>query len=95
MAHLRKEPPVTSAEPSPYYQRVSQATDDLEDALAHVRAEQDAGRLTPAQACAERVRLLEGHLDRCRELRAEYLGTTDAERTVRGYAAQRERHPDQ
>jgi len=46
----------------------------LDDALGHVRAEQDAGRITPAEAAAERVGLLERHIAECRRLRGELPG---------------------
>jgi len=46
----------------------------LDDALAAVRAEEDAGRITPAEAAAERVGLLEQHIAECRRLRREHLG---------------------
>ena len=57
-----------------YYEAVSQADDDLEDALTHVRAEEDAGRITARQAADERVELLERHLEECQRLRREHLG---------------------
>jgi hypothetical protein len=65
---------MSTAEPSPYYRAVTESNDALEEALGHVRAEQDAGRLTTSQACAERIKLLEDHLERCRELRRQHLG---------------------
>jgi hypothetical protein len=68
---------MSRAGPSPYYELVSQACDDLEDELAHVRAEMNAGNLTAVEACAEHARLLERHLARCRELRREHLGDTE------------------
>jgi hypothetical protein len=46
----------------------------LEGALSHVRAEEDAHRITPAEAAAERVGLLERHLAECQRLRRELLG---------------------
>jgi hypothetical protein len=57
-----------------YYDAVSQADEALDDALAAVRAEQDAGRITVAEAACERVGLLERHLELLRRLRAEHLG---------------------
>lgn len=43
----------------------------LDEALGHVRAEQEAGRITPAEAAAERVGLLERHLAECQRLRRD------------------------
>ena len=59
---------------SRYYDAAMQAGADLEDALSHVRAEEDEHRITPAQAAAERCELLERHLELCRRLRQEILG---------------------
>lgn len=59
-----------------YYRAAEQADADVREALAHVSAEQDAGRLTTRQAAGERIRLLENHLERCRQLRLEHLGGT-------------------
>ena len=41
--------------------------------LSHVRAEEDAHRVTPVEAAAERVGLLERHLAKCKRLRRELL----------------------
>jgi hypothetical protein len=57
-----------------YYDAVRQADASLDDALAAVRAEQDAGRITIAEAASERAGLLERHLELLRQLRAEHLG---------------------
>ena len=57
-----------------YYDAVSEADDDLEEALTHVRADEDAGRITTRQAADERVRLLENHLEQVQQLRREHLG---------------------
>jgi hypothetical protein len=59
-----------------YYDAVSQADESLDDALAAVRAEQDAGRIGVAEAACERVALLERHLQLLERLRAEHLGGT-------------------
>lgn len=59
---------------SAYFAAVGEAGDDLADALSHVRAEEDAHRISPLEACAERVGLLERHLEECRRLRREHLG---------------------
>ena len=67
--------PSTDDKHSAYYDAVSKADADLEEALSHVRAEEDAHRITPLEACAERVGLLERHLEECRRLRREHLGS--------------------
>ena len=59
---------------SAYFAAIRDAEDDVDDALGRIRAEEDAGRITPVEAAAERVGLLERHLERCRQLRAEHLG---------------------
>ncbi len=59
---------------SAYAEALSEAADDLDDALAAIRAETTAGRVTPAEAAAERAGLLERHLARLERLRAEHLG---------------------
>ena len=70
------DPTGTSDRHTTYYDAMRDADDALEDALGHVRAEEDAGRITTVEAAAERVGLLERHLERCRQLRAEHLGGT-------------------
>jgi hypothetical protein len=60
---------------SAYYDAMRDADEALDDALAAVRAEEDAHRITPLEACAERVGLLERHLEECRRLRREHLGS--------------------
>jgi hypothetical protein len=57
-----------------YYEALEQAARDLDAALARIRAGQDAGQLTPAQAATERTDVLEAHLARLGRLRAEHLG---------------------
>ena len=59
---------------SAYAEALSQAADDLEDALACIRAETTAGRVSPAEAAAERADLLQRHLARLEQLRREHLG---------------------
>jgi hypothetical protein len=59
---------------SAYYAAVSAADDDLEDALGHVRACQDAGEIAVREAADERVKLLENHAQRVQDLRREHLG---------------------
>jgi hypothetical protein len=61
---------------STYFDAIRRAEEDISEALGHVRAEEDAGRITTAEAATERIELLERHLKRCRRLRAEHLGST-------------------
>ena len=68
--------PSTDDTHSAYYDAVSKANADLEEALSHVRAEEDAHRISPAEAAAERVGLLERHLELCRQARLDHLGGT-------------------
>jgi len=68
------DPTGTSDRHSAYFDAMRDLDEALDDALGHVRAEQDAGRITPAQAAAERAGLLERHLAECRRLRRELLG---------------------
>jgi hypothetical protein len=70
------EKPTTDDRHSAYYSTVGKADADLDEALGHVRAEQDAGRITPAEAAAERCELLERHLELCQQARLEHLGGT-------------------
>ena len=64
--------------PTPEHRDYFAALDDeqeaLDDALACIRAETTAGRLSPAGAAAERAQLLEQHIARLAALRARYLG---------------------
>jgi hypothetical protein len=55
-----------------YFAALHDEQDAFDDALAHIRDEQDAGRLTPAAAAAEREQLLSDHLGRLAALRAEH-----------------------
>ena len=68
------EKPTTDDQHSTYYSVVGKADTDLDEALSHVRAEEDAGRITPAEAASERVELLERHLELCQQARLEHLG---------------------
>jgi hypothetical protein len=68
--------PSTEGKHSAYYDAVSRADADLEDALSHVRAEEDAHRITMAEAAAERIELLERHLELCQQARLDHLGGT-------------------
>ena len=54
-----------------YFDRMREADELLDEALGHVRAEEAAGRITPAEAAAERVGLLERHLAETRRLRRD------------------------
>jgi hypothetical protein len=58
---------------SAFYEAVTEADNDLEEALAAIRAEQDAGRITTLAAANERITVLENHLALCRRLRIEHL----------------------
>jgi hypothetical protein len=57
-----------------YYDALRDEEEALSEALGHIRAEEDAGRITTVEAAAERVGLLEQHLERLARLRAEHLG---------------------
>ena len=63
-----------------YFDAIREAEEDVAEALGHIRAEEDAGRITVTEAAAERVGLLERHLERCRQLRAEHLGSLGGSR---------------
>ena len=65
---------MTNDPTSPYHQAINDAQDALDDALAAIRAETTAGRVTPEQAAAERCGLLERHLAELERLRREHLG---------------------
>ena len=54
-----------------YFDAMRALDEALDEALGHVRAEEDAGRISPAQAAAERVGLLERHLAECQRLRRD------------------------
>jgi len=68
--------PSTDDKHSAYYNAVSRADADLEEAISHVRAEEDAHRISPAEAAAERIGLLERHLELCQQARIAHLGGT-------------------
>ena len=61
-------------DPVAYFAALGDEQEALDDALAAIRAEQQAGRITVAEAAAERAGLLERHLERLRQLRRQYLG---------------------
>ncbi len=68
--------PSTDEPHSAFYDAVSRADADLEEALGHVCAEEDAHRITPAEAAAERIGLLERHLELCQQARIAHMGDT-------------------
>ena len=68
--------PSTDDRHSAYYDAMREADDDLADALSAIRAEEDAHRITPAEAAAERIGLLERHLGLCQQARLDHLGGT-------------------
>jgi hypothetical protein len=57
-----------------YFAALNDEQAAFDDALAAIRDEQDEGRITAVQAAAERTQLLEAHLERFKQLRAEHLG---------------------
>lgn len=57
-----------------YYAALHAEEDAASDALTHIRAREDAREITPAEAAAERIQLLEEHLARLALLRAEFGG---------------------
>jgi len=67
-------PTGTGDKHSAYFDAIHQADEDLAEALGHIRAQEEAGRITPAGAAAERSGLLERHLQLCARLRRELLG---------------------
>ena len=71
---MHNDPTGTSGRHSAYYRAVAEADDDLHDAISHVVAEQDAGRISLAEAAAERCQLLTNHLERLEQLRRQHLG---------------------
>lgn len=60
--------------PSPFLTRVSAEDERLQARLTAIRAGHQAGRLTHREAADETIAALEAHLDRCRQLRREWLG---------------------
>ena len=57
-----------------YFAALDRAAADLAGAIDCVKAEQDSGRISLAEACVERVTLLERHLGRLEALRREHFG---------------------
>jgi hypothetical protein len=66
--------PSTDDKHSAYFEAMHHADEALADALSAIRAEEDAHRITTAEAATERVGLLERHIELCQRLRAELLG---------------------
>jgi hypothetical protein len=62
------------SDPERYFAALADEQNALDDALAAIRDEQTAGRITPAEAAAEREGLLTAHLERLAAIRAHYLG---------------------
>ena len=71
---MQNDPTAPGDPHAAYFDAVRQADEDLTEALGHIRAEQEAGRITAAEAADERAGLLERHLALCARLRAELLG---------------------
>lgn len=65
------DPASTGDRSAAYFDAMRDADEALADALGHLRAEEDAGRITPAQAAVERVGLLERHIAECERLRRD------------------------
>ena len=61
-------------DPEGYFAALNDEQNALDDALAAIRAETDAGRITAAEAAAEREQLLTAHLGRLAAIRDHYLG---------------------
>jgi hypothetical protein len=57
-----------------YFAAIAAADEQLEAGLAALRRREDAGEIRPAEAAAERVHMLEHHLELCRQARLEHLG---------------------
>ena len=71
---MQNDPTSGSGRCSAYFDAIRQAEEDVSEALGHIRAEEDAGRITTVEAAAERITVLERHLAECRRLRAEHFG---------------------
>ena len=56
-----------------YFAALDDEQEALDDALAAIRDERDEGRVTPREAAAERVTLLEQHQARLAAIRRQYL----------------------
>ena len=64
----------STRDPERYFAALKDEQNALDDALAAIRDEQTAGRISPAEAAAEREGLLTAHLARLAAIRARYLG---------------------
>ena len=56
-----------------YNQLLAAEAGSIDGALADIRAQEGAGKLTTREAADKRIAVLEAHLTRLRLLRAEYL----------------------
>jgi polyhydroxyalkanoate synthesis regulator phasin len=63
-----------SNDPIAFFAALREEDEALAEALAAIRAETDAGRITPAEAANERVDVLERHLAEVQRLRRELMG---------------------
>ena len=54
-----------------YFDAMREADEALDEALAAIRAEQDAGRIGPVQAAAERIEVMQRHIAECQRLRRD------------------------
>jgi len=57
-----------------YWELSAEAQRELDERLANVRNDYEAGGISIREAADRRVELLEKHLDHLRELRVRYLG---------------------
>ena len=64
----------STRDPERYFAALRDEQNALDDALAAIREEQAAGRITTAEAAAEREQLLTAHLERVAAIRDRYLG---------------------
>ena len=64
----------STRDPERYFAALRDEQNALDDALAAIRDEQAAGRITTAEAAAEREQLLTAHLERVAAIRDRYLG---------------------
>ena len=64
----------STRDPERYFAALRDEQNALDDALAAIRDEQAAGRITTAEAAAEREQLLTAHLGRVAAIRDRYLG---------------------
>ena len=63
----------STRDPVGYFAALRDEQDAYDDALAAIRAERASGRITVAEAAAERAGLLGAHQERLTRLRAQYL----------------------